>query len=364
MKNQIVKYNIDPINNKFPNAQFYLIMGQKSNGKSYQVKHKEAVLHYLNTKMKFVLLRRWREDISTSWIEKYFSDVDIEKITNGKYNAITTYRKDIYLSNILPDLKVKRGEMIGTCIPLSGEQHYSSASFLDYDRIIFEEFMERGFYLPHESEKLEILYNTIDRGRGITKCYMVGNTISRVCPYLNDWKILDTIRSMKQGDIVEVKTGNKIKVNNQEIDTSLVIEYCKALDGANKIAFGSAKSMIDGGAWQTSNQPKLTTSKNDYKMMLRIGFDYKGFRFIGEFLTKKDVYLWFIYPYSKEFTNIIVFSDVVKQSKYYFRDIYNMPLNRELGSFLERTFRESNIFFSDDLCGTDFKQAIDFSIRK
>jgi len=160
---QVVKYNIDNINQKYPNANYYLIYGQKSNGKSYQVKHKEGVLHYVNTSKKFVLLRRWREDLSTSWIEKYFGDVDVEKITNGEFNAITQYRKDLFFSKIDDKMKVKKGYQIGTCIPLSREQHMSGASMLDYDRIIFEEFMERGVYVPHESSKLEILYNTIDR---------------------------------------------------------------------------------------------------------------------------------------------------------------------------------------------------------
>ena len=96
-----VHYNLDNINEKYPDAFYYLIYGEKSNGKSYQVKHKEAVLHYLETGKKFILLRRWKEDISTAWIEKYFSDVDVEKITNGKYNSITTYRKDLkYINNI------------------------------------------------------------------------------------------------------------------------------------------------------------------------------------------------------------------------------------------------------------------------
>ena len=31
---------------------------------------------------------------------------------------------------------------------------------------------------------------------------------------------------------------------------------------------------------------------------------------------------------------------------------------------LFKTFKESNIFYSSDLCGTDFKQVIDFEIRK
>lgn len=46
---------------------------------------------------------------------------------------------------------------------LSTEQHFSSASFLDVDSIVFEEFMERGTYIANEPAKLMIFYNTIDR---------------------------------------------------------------------------------------------------------------------------------------------------------------------------------------------------------
>ena len=75
-----VHYNIDRLNKE--NANYNLIIGEKSNGKSYQVKHKEGIEHFLNDKMKFWLLRRWKADITTIWLEKYFSDVNIEKYTN------------------------------------------------------------------------------------------------------------------------------------------------------------------------------------------------------------------------------------------------------------------------------------------
>ena len=46
------------------------------------------------------------------------------------------------------------------------------------------------------------------------------------------------------------------------------------------------------------------------------------------------------------------------------RDIYNISLpNKKLKELL-MTFRDGNIFYSDDLCGTDFKQVIDFEIRR
>lgn len=132
-------------------ALFNIIFGEKSNGKSYQVKHITAIEHYLKTGNRFILLRRWREDISNLWIEQYFADVDVLKLTDGKYNCITQFRKVIYFSNYdLETNKVTRGEKIGYVVALSTEQHLSSGSFLDVDSIIFEEFFERGSYLPRK----------------------------------------------------------------------------------------------------------------------------------------------------------------------------------------------------------------------
>lgn len=49
----------------------------------------------------------------------------------------------------------------------------------------------------------------------------------------------------------------------------------------------------------------------------------------------------------------------------YQKDIYNITIdNPDLQNLFRDTFRESNIFYSDDLTGTDFLQAIDFTIRR
>ena len=137
-----IHYNIDKITEC--NANFNIIYGEKSNGKSYQVKHKKAIEHYLETGKRFILMRRWQADLTTLWIEQYFQDVDVEKLTNSKYNCISVYRKVIYLSNYNVETgKIVRGEKIGYTMALSTEQHYSGGSFLDVDTIIFEEFMER-----------------------------------------------------------------------------------------------------------------------------------------------------------------------------------------------------------------------------
>ena len=135
------------------------------------------------------------------------------------------------------------------------------------------------------------------------------------------------------------------------------------------MAIGNASGMIDGGGWQTNPQPKLPKSYKCYSCMFRIAFQYKNFRFLAEYLKDNEDEknrCWFIYPKYTDFKEkTIIFSDVVNISKYWQRDIYNTTIrNTRIKKKKKNTFRENNIFYSSDLCGTDFKQVIDFAIRK
>ena len=361
---KIIHYNIDNIEKE--NADFNLIWGEKGNGKSYQVKHKRAVVKYLKTGHRFIYLRRWKEEITTEKVEQYFADVDVVKLTEGKYNCITTYMKKLFLSNYDADTgKTKRGEKIGYVIALSREQQNSGGSFLDVDDIIFEEFMSRDAYVPNESTKLMYLYSTVDRKERRVKVWLCGNTISKVCPYIQDWDLYKIISTQKQGTIVTkmMPTGS-YDDNGNEIKVKLAIEYCKST-GRTSFAFGKGSEMINSGGWQTDPQPKLPKSHKDYEMLYRFGFMYKTFKFLCEYrFDGKDV-IFFIYPYDGEFKeDMVVFSDIIKPSQYWQRDIYGTDFKNEKLNQLFRSFRESNIFYSSDMCGTDFKQAIDFTIKK
>lgn len=357
-KKSLIHYSNKKI--KEENANINIVFGGKSIGKSYNIKHEEMIYYYFKTKQRFILLRRWREDITTLWCEQYFADVDIYKITDGKYNCISVYRRCVYLSNYTAESgKTIRGEKIGYIMALSTEQHFSSASFLDVDNIIFEEFMERGRYIVNEPDRLMILYNTVDRNRGTTKLWLIGNTITKVSPYLKDWEIQQIVSRMKVGDI-----RTKI-IHNEKNDVKIAIEY--AISNVEKtFAIGKSKQMIDSGDWSTEPQPKLPESYKNYKVLYKIGFEYQGFKFLGEYIKSKNQPnpIWFVKPYVKDFDNILVFSDIIDVSRLYQRDIYNLTFKNEKLQKILSQFRESNVFFSDDLTGTDFKNAIDFQIKR
>lgn len=370
---KIVYYNLDPIDSM--NAQINLIYGERSNGKSYQVKHKKGINPYLESVEKsvtehkrFMLIRRWKEEIKPEKIEQYFLDVDIFKLTNGKYNCISLYKGKLWLSNYDPEAKpqIKRGDYIGYVVALSTEQTYAGASYLDVENMIFEEFMARGSYLPHEPDKLMNLFSTVDRKRGVVRLWLVGNTISRVCPYIEEWGLHDVLSKQKQGDIdvIEVPTGF-INDEGKEETVKLALEYCKS-SGTSSHVIGKHKNMLNSGSWQSDPQPHLPYSYNEYDVMFRMLFKYGSYKWIAEYLFDNEKeYCWYVYPYKGEITeDMLVISDEVKLDRHWQRNIYNIDIDNITLKRLLNTFREGNIFYASDLCGTDFKQAIDFEILK
>ena len=317
---------------------------------------------------RFILLRRLKEEIKTSVIVQYFQDIDVIKLTDGEYNYIDVYRSKVYLSKYdFETNKMTHGEMIGYIKALSSEQHYAGGSYLDVTDIIFEEIISRSIYLANEPSKLMNFFCTVDRKRGTTRLWLCGNTISRVCPYFTEWGIDELVRNMEQGEIKTrwLPTGETDE-EGKNVEVLLAVEYCTST-GSSSFVIGKHKEMLNTGAWQTDPQPHLPKSYSEYKKLFRIGFLYKSFKFLAEYLldTETKDTMWFIFPYNKEFkSNLIVFSDIIKTSKYWQRDIYNPLIRNTKICDLLKTFKENRIFYSSDLCGTDFKQVIDFMIRK
>ena len=227
--------------------------------------------------------------------------------------------------------------------------------------------MSRTTYLHDEPNKLLNFYSTVDRKRGTTKLWLVGNTITRVCPYIQEWGLNEVIFKQKQGEIktLWIPTG-ELDDNGIPIEIKLAVEHCKST-GTSSFVFGTHANMLNKGEWQSDPQPKLPKSYKEYKCLFRFAFHYKTFTWLCEYLVDKETkdVVWFIYPYSGKLKkNIIVFSDMIKTSPYWQKDIYNPLIKNKTLIDLFKTFRENRIFYATDLCGTEFKQSIDFEIRR
>ena len=116
-KRQYVKQS--DIKKNLNGCDFLLVLGERSNGKSYSSKNLIIKECYKNNK-EFIYLRRYDLDVKDSLCVGYFGDCPIETMTGGEYTCIDVWRKGIYLSTIDENGKVKHGQKIGYCHALSG----------------------------------------------------------------------------------------------------------------------------------------------------------------------------------------------------------------------------------------------------
>lgn len=355
------RYNINKLLEK--DALISILYGERSNGKSYQLKHKVMFTpEVLNGEKRFMLVRRFEKEITTEKIERYFDDVNIEMLTDGKWDTVVYWRREIFLGKYnYETFKKEKGPKIGYVVPLEKEQDYAGASFLDVSNIIFEEFMSRSRYLNDEPNKLMNLFCTVDRKRGAVKLWLCGNSLSRICPYLTDWDLLGLMKKQKQGTIIT----KKFDVGAEE-EIMLAMEFCEDT-GETSYTIGSHAAMLNNGSWQSDPQPHLDKSIKHYNVIFRCVFDYKGFRFLASYMQDMETgeTVWFI---CDKHTDILkgtfVFSDVVEQNNKTFRDPYSVNTRNKRVEYILNDFRENKIFYATDLTGTDFKQSIDFNIKR
>ena len=289
-------YSIDNILKR--DSEYNIILGQRSNGKSYAVKNHCIKKSWDDNKSRFIVLRRLAEEIRPSVVEHYFSDVPISIITGGECDNIKVYRSEVWACKFDPDTdKNKKVKLLGYVRALIKAAQYKSGDYTDCTDIIYEEFIaETGArYLPNEPNELQSFVSTVARLRKIS-VWLVGNTISRICPYFTEWGLVNIPRQ-KQGtiDTYEVQT-QQLDDNNEPVKIKISVENAEG-STTGKMFFGSAAKMIDNGAWHTSKQyPGLPRPYADYtKVYTVVMFGY-GFTFLLELLQFKNEYVWFVTP--------------------------------------------------------------------
>lgn len=295
-------------------AEFNIILGQRSNGKSYAVKHHCIEDSWKDPNHKFIVLRRLAEEIRPSVIQHYFDDVDIGRISNGRCDNIVVYRGEIWACKYDNDKeKNEKIRVLGYIRALVKSTQYKSGIYTDCTAIIYEEFIcEVGAaYLYDEPNELQSFVSTVARNNRI-KVFMVGNTISRVCPYFTEWQLVNIPRQ-KQGtiDMYEVET-NQVDENDNPITIHIAVENAEQVKGAGKMFFGAASKMINEGAWHTSKQyPPLPKPRDEYTLVYTVVLIGKGFSFMMELLQLGADFTWYVTrKTSKVKPNTRVISDV------------------------------------------------------
>ena len=93
-------YSLNPILEK--GAQYNLIIGERSNGKTY-ASLKYGLEKFVETGQQMAYLRRWKEDYRGKRGETLFASLvandEVSQLTDGKFTRISYYSGKWYLAN-------------------------------------------------------------------------------------------------------------------------------------------------------------------------------------------------------------------------------------------------------------------------
>lgn len=240
------------------NADYNLIIGERSNGKTYSVL-KHCIEEYTKNKTRFVYIRRWKEDIVGKRGDVIFTALiqnnEIFKLTKGEYTNAIIQGGKFYFANYDDKLKkfIPSSDYFCHLISLSDMEHDKSLSFSGVTNIVFDEFLTRRYYLKDEFMLFMNVLSTIIRDRKDVKIFMLGNTVNKYCPYFTELGL--NIDNLKQGSVDIYHYGDS--------ELTLAIEYCddgnKQKKDSNKyFAFNNPRlNMIKSGAWELDIYPHL-----------------------------------------------------------------------------------------------------------
>lgn len=332
-------------------CNWMLLFGMRSNGKSYAVKDyvlKEAWKDH----RPFLYLRRWGEDIRVKQLT-YFDDMPIYEYTDGEYMCVTPYQGNWYWGNVLESGKIERGpKSIGRYCALSEAERYKSQVF-NTENLIYEEFLTNRLYLGSrerpEPRLLMQFVSTVARDRDI-KVFMIGNTISRVCPYIDDWS-LKGMRNMKAGtiEIYHLRGENGI--------VDFAVENCEVVKTRSKMFFGLSSKQITAGEWEVDEMPKLLKPYEYYDMIYEVCLKASDFSYCMQLMYDGSTEGLFVYVYPLTGKRVIerVITDTFNTDPMVTR-CFRSDIRPEV--IMAQCFRRNKVCYSDNLTGTDFKQVL------
>lgn len=250
-------YNLKPILEK--NAQWNIIFGERSNGKTYSVL-KYGLENYVKHKKQLAIVRRWQDDFTGKrgqvMFDSLVSNNEVKKLTKGEWTGITYYASKWYLHRYdEEEKKIVDQQPFAYGFAVSSMEHDKSTSYPNITTILFDEFISssgRG-YLTDEFVLFCNVCSTIIRQRDDVKIILCGNTINKYNPYFSELG-LKHIKDMKQGSIDVYTYG--------ESSLRVAVEYCSPISKDGKksdvyFAFDNPKlQMITGGKWEIEVVPK------------------------------------------------------------------------------------------------------------
>lgn len=186
MQTKLSYYNFDKVYSY--NGVYNFIIGGRGLGKTYGAK-KKAIQKAIKTGEQFILLRRWKTELTTK--DSFFDDLIAEQEFPEWDFRVEGMHAEMARKSTAEDKK-RVWTRIGYFIALSQAQHFKGTPFPLVKTIIFDEFIiETGNiqYIRNESTVMRNFFSTVDRKKDKTRVLFLANAVSIINPYFLEYKI-------------------------------------------------------------------------------------------------------------------------------------------------------------------------------
>lgn len=358
-------YDISHLTKDYPDALYYMVFGERSNGKTYSALD-YALRNYYQKNEQFAYIRRFGEDVRRKNLSSLFN----AHVTNRRIAELSQNQFDLvdYTSGKFIPYRFIEGniekaqEPIGYAFDLNSMEHYKSTSFPRVTTIIFDEFLSRRGYLTNEFVLFMNTLSTIIRDRKNVKIFMIGNTVNKFCPYFTE---------MGLSHIKEQKPGTVDVYTYSDTGLTVVVEYCDPMSkrGGKQsdvyFAFDNPQlKMITSGSWEIAIYPHLTSRYRPMDVIYNFFIIFDGTILHGEVIATNTEYFIFIHPKTtpiKDESNDIVYTNNHSEKWNYKVGLMNQTDGLSL--VIKKMLSENRVFYSDNETGEVMRNFIMWSTQ-
>lgn len=352
-------YNRDAID--ATGASYRLIIGQRSNGKTYSVL-KTILEQYFEEGKRSAYIRRYAEEVTPKNIQLLFSqdsliNMIIQK-SGGDYNG-TFYRANcFYLCYYDDEGKIQKKDPTPFCITRSVNtwETQKGQDAGELHLICYDEFMTRSGYLNEEFVKFMNLLSSLIRDRKDCVIYMLANSVNKYCPYFTEMGLTE-VDKMEQGEIRVYTYENS--------DLKVAVEYCSTVEATQKTASkyfafeNSQLQMITSGAWEIKVYPRAPYPLHEEDIFKRFYIKFGDQLLCGEIILRSPDLFIFVRRQTKDM-NIDeltpYYSDGFNTSICHVRFLKDCPT--ELHKLIKDLILKKSVCFSDNEVGEVFRNWI------
>lgn len=353
-------WDIRELINEFPDCQYYVVFGERSNGKTYSSLD-YALDEYIQHGSQFAYIRRFDVEIRPKQLTELWSGHIQNKAvtikTDNKFDTISYYNRKFYIGKTDPqDMHVERcQEPMGFAFDIAGMEHYKSLSFPKIRTIIFDEFLSRSGYLPNEFVLFSNVLSTIIRDRDDVKIIMLGNTVNKFCPYFREMglKNIDKLTPGKRQIYVYGQPNSDGKLLKVAVEMTESTTKTGGKPSDVYFAFDNPRlQMITSGSWEIAAYPRVTRkySKKDIFFTCFVSFEKALVKL--DCIANNDGYFIVASPKTtelKEPDKDLVYTDYPDQ-----RQNYRMCLTKQsdrISMFIRRCIAENKVFYATNETG-------------